>query len=194
MMHHDMSVCLLFRIARAATFAVVCVLLGTAAHAVAGGAVCGQALAGEMAVAFGAGLAATGRERGPGVILALLAITQVVLHVLLSSTPTSHGMGVVGGHLHLGAAPRPGMLLLHGFATVMTALWLARGESALWALLRLLGSYPSRLVLPWPQGASVAGQWRPAVPELAMPRSAATPRRVGDRGPPAPPPRPCLAV
>lgn len=195
MMHHDMSACLVFRVARAATFAVVCVLLSTVAHAVAGGAVCGHALAGELAVAFGAGLAATGRERGTGPILALLAFTQVVLHVLLSSSaPAPSGMEMVGGHLHLGPAPRPAMVLVHGCATVLTALWLARGESALWALLRLLGSYPYRLVLASPQAVGVPGRGRAAVPELAVPRSAATPRRVSDRGPPARPPRPRLAV
>jgi hypothetical protein len=33
--------------------------------------------------------------------------------------------------------PGVGMLAAHGLATVMTALWLARGEAALWSLLRL---------------------------------------------------------
>jgi hypothetical protein len=98
-----------------------------------------------LAVSFAAAVPATGRERGTEVIFSLLAAVQVVTHLLFSVAASPLVPQTVPvAHLHSGLVPGAGMLVAHGLATVMTALWLSRGEAVLWALLRRL---TGRLVL-----------------------------------------------
>ncbi|MFC7640018.1 MFS transporter [Streptosporangium lutulentum] len=76
-----------------------------------------------------------GRERSTATISVGLSILQLLLHELfafgdpagVSLVPHSHGKGL-GESL--------GMLVAHLTATLITGWWLARGEAALWALLR----------------------------------------------------------
>ncbi|MEV0349852.1 MFS transporter [Nonomuraea sp. NPDC050680] len=131
------------RLARSALFAAVCVTLAALAHWFADGT-----LPGPGHLALGAGLvtagaaALAGRERAPVPIAVLLGSAQVLLHALFS--------------WHAAPAPMPpghrpatdiGMVLCHLTATLVTGWWLARGETALWALLRRL-AVRLLLVLP----------------------------------------------
>ncbi|GHH69690.1 hypothetical protein GCM10017673_20530 [Streptosporangium violaceochromogenes] len=177
----------LFRLARSSAFAVVSLGLGVIAHAFAGGA--GTAVpvpsaAGGLALAFAAAFAATGRERGVGTILSLLAGTQGALHLLFAAT----GPAVpseVARHAHAGLVPGLAMLVAHGWAVGLTALWLARGEALLWGLLRRLGARLGPAVFDEPLPCPA----RPAVPagEPAVARSPLLLLRhaVSRRGPPA---------
>ncbi|MBG0817749.1 MFS transporter [Planomonospora sp. ID82291] len=170
-----------FRLARAAVLTAVCLGLSTAAHRFAGGAVSAPGAAGGTALAFAAALAAAGRERPAAVILPLLAGLQAALHLLFS---LSHPMpsAEAAGHVHSGLVPGLGMLVVHGWAVGLTALWLARGEAALWALLRRL---PVRLRL---LAAYAVPDLTPffAVPaaEPAPPRPAGLRHAMPRRGPP----------
>ncbi|GII79951.1 hypothetical protein Sru01_49330 [Sphaerisporangium rufum] len=141
-----MTAALPLRLARATVFAVVCLGLSVAAHRLGGGSVSAPAAAGALLLAFGAATAASGRERPMTVIFPLLAAVQVVLHVLFSfdHAPMVHS---VTGHMHMsGQAPGTGMLVAHAWVAGLSALWLARGEAALWGMLRRL-AVRSRLVL-----------------------------------------------
>ncbi|WP_230881856.1 MFS transporter [Planomonospora sp. ID91781] len=186
----------LLRITRAAAFAAVCIGLSTAAHLLAGGAICAQSAAGGLVLAFTAGLAAAGRERPLAVILPLLAGVQVALHVLFSLThaslthaslthaaPAAEVAGITG-HAHTGLAPSLGMLIAHGWAVALTALWLARGEAALWALLRRLPLRLRRLLrvfrLPDPVPFLTATSAEPVAPR----RTTLLRHAVHRRGPP----------
>ncbi|WP_223166880.1 MFS transporter [Nonomuraea sp. SYSU D8015] len=121
-------------------FAVVCCGLGALAHLLGGGIVTAPLAVTALAVSFAAAVPATGRERGTEAIFSLLVGVQVVLHLLFYAAPSLLApMAVPFGHSHSGLVPSAGMLVAHGLATVMTALWLSRGEAALWALLRRLG-------------------------------------------------------
>ncbi|MDF5752807.1 MFS transporter [Spongiactinospora sp. TRM90649] len=140
-----------FRLVRAAVFAVVCVGLSAAAHRVSGGTLSVAVVAGGLLLAFGAGAAASGRERSLAVILPLLAGTQVALHVLFS---LSHAPVVqeVTGHTHASTlAPGMGMLIAHAWAAGMSAMWLAKGEAALWGVLRRLAVRLRPMLVPYLQ-------------------------------------------
>ncbi|MET8987130.1 MFS transporter [Nonomuraea wenchangensis] len=131
----------MFRLLRTTAFAVVCCGLSAFAHLLGGGRVTALMAVAALMVSFVAAMPATGRERGGTAVFLLLAGVQVGLHLLFSFAPPVLPVlsGVPGGHAHSGLVPGVGMLVSHGLATVMTALWLARGEAVLWALLRHLG-------------------------------------------------------
>ncbi|GAA3155129.1 hypothetical protein GCM10010466_52600 [Planomonospora alba] len=131
-----MSARLPLRLARAAVFAVVCLGLSVAAHLFAGGRVSGAGALGGLALAFAAAAALSGRERTPAVIVPLLAGLQAAGHVVFSLT--GGAAPAAAPHTHSGLLPALGMLAMHGWAAVLVSLWLARGEAALWALLRRL--------------------------------------------------------
>ncbi|GGL50801.1 MFS transporter [Planomonospora parontospora] len=179
---HAMPASLPFRLARAAVFTAVCLGLGVAAHLFAGGPVSAPGAVGGTALAFAAALAAAGRERSAAVILPLLAGLQAALHLLFSLTHAVPPAEAAGQHAHSGLLPGLGMLVMHGWAVGLTALWLARGEAALWALLRRL---PVRLRLLL---AHAVPDLTPffAVPatEPAPPRPALLRHAVRRRGPP----------
>jgi hypothetical protein len=147
--------------------------------------------AGGLAVA-GAAVVLAGRERSPQAVIGSLVGMQVLLHQLF-------GVSTAGGpvlRLHLGHADGLGadlgMIAAHLTATLITGWWLARGESALWSVLRRLGVLAVRglrrvLAL---LTADAAGPRRPAVhaprhlfPAPCTRRLRQTLRR---RGPPLP--------
>ncbi|WP_371786592.1 MFS transporter [Streptosporangium subroseum] len=188
-----MSAGLTFRLARAAVFAVVCLGLGVVAHLSGGGGVsAGPAVCG-LAVAFLAALPASGGERGMGVIWPMLAGMQVAFHLLFSTGPLFFPaaflapLAETGGHPHSGLVPGLGMLVMHGAAGALTALWLSRGEAALWAALRYLAIRLCRLLLircettAAPPGVKHPGSSAPVVFRSALLRHA-----VSRRGPPSP--------
>ncbi|WP_327085070.1 MFS transporter [Nonomuraea sp. NBC_01738] len=129
------------RLARSAAFAAVGVSLAALAHSAAGGPwpalpVFCAGFAGLMTL----GGALSGRERSPVVVNAALVAGQLALHTAFSVTaPVPPGaIDALAGPDH-GLGQSTGMLLAHLAATVMTGWWLARGEAALFALLRRLG-------------------------------------------------------
>jgi hypothetical protein len=72
-------------------------------------------------VAFAAVFPLTARERSTVQVVIVLALVQVVLHEMLPTmVMAGHGHGVFG------------MVVAHGWATVLTGLWLAQGEAVLW--------------------------------------------------------------
>lgn len=179
-----MPAALPFRLARAAVFAVVCTGLGVLAHVFGGGAVSAPVAGAGLVLAFSAAFTASGRERGFCAVLALLAGLQLLLHLLFTF---AHAAGpldpvhVAGGHGHSGLVPGLGMLVMHGWAVALTAVWLARGEGLLWALLRRLAV---RLRLVWPAAVEVpfhAARHR----EPALLRSAVLRHSLSGRAPPS---------
>ncbi|MEU8175466.1 MFS transporter [Microbispora hainanensis] len=180
------------RLARAAAFTAVCLGLGVLAHLFNGGTVAPGALALGLPAVFAAALPLSGGERTLRAILPLLAALQVVLHALFAlSAPMSSTAHVLSGHVlagpamagHTHAGPGIGMLLGHGWAVVLTAVWLARGEAALWALLRRLAVRLTRIAAdPAPPVFAPPASPHPDGPRL--PRSLAPRHCVTRRGPP----------
>ncbi|MEO3807646.1 MFS transporter [Sphaerisporangium sp. B11E5] len=151
------------RLARAAAFTVVCVGLAVLGHRVAGGAgPAWQAVGvGGGAVVLLAALVA-GRERSPLTITLFLIGTQAGLHQLLGASA-----GGAPLRLHLtheaGLGADIGMLLAHLTATLITGWWLAQGESALWSVLRRVGTLAVRAlrrVLALLSGVPAGVPWR----------------------------------
>ncbi|MGN9839808.1 MFS transporter [Nonomuraea sp. H19] len=145
------------RLARTAAFSAVCVTLAALSHVLGGGSAPAPWAAGlGLAAVAGFGLALCGRERSTATINVVLAGAQLGLHELFAVDDTTAYVSV---HGHGGGlAINAGMLLAHLTATLITGLWLARGEAALWSLLRRLGR---RLVLLRPVAVPAV---RPSVP------------------------------
>ncbi|WP_449066173.1 MFS transporter, partial [Planomonospora algeriensis] len=136
-MAHVMLALLPLRLIRAAVFSAVCVTLAALGHVAAGGSgpEAWTLAAGASAVAC-LSVSLAGRERSAGTVTAVLTGAQLGLHELfaLDGGPAAASLA---GHLHdRGLGEGLGMLLAHLTATLITGWWLARGETALWALLR----------------------------------------------------------
>ncbi|MGC5009194.1 MFS transporter [Streptosporangium sp. DT93] len=172
-----------FRSARAAVFAVVCLGLSVTAHVLTGGSVSATSAAVALVLAFATALAVSGRERTVAVILPLLAGVQIVLHVLFSLAHATSPAELMG-HVHSGLLPGLGMLVAHGWAVGLTALWMARGEAVLWAMLRGLGVRLRRVLIAFVTPVRVPLLTASTVePEVL--RSAVLRHVVSGRGPPA---------
>ncbi|MDP9842372.1 MFS transporter [Streptosporangium lutulentum] len=173
---------LTFRLARAAAFSAVCLGLSVTAHVLAGNQVSAPSAAGGLALAFLTALGASGRERTPAVIMPVLVGLQAVLHLLFSfAHATSHVE--ITGHVHSGLLPDLGMLVAHGWAAGLTSLWLARGEAALWAMLRRL-DVRLRLLLVVCADPAYTAFLPSRTAEPAILRSAILRHAVSRRGPP----------
>ncbi|MFC7586597.1 hypothetical protein ACFQYP_24800 [Nonomuraea antimicrobica] len=81
------------RLARAAVFAAVCVVVSAAGHVLAGGApVAVAALCAGVVAAFVPAFALGARERGPEVVVGVTAGVQILLHELFArSAPCPAG-------------------------------------------------------------------------------------------------------
>ncbi|MDP9862357.1 MULTISPECIES: MFS transporter [Streptosporangium] len=175
------------RVMRAAAFSAVCVMLAALGHLAAGGS--GPApwamATGTSAVTVLAVLLA-GRERSTATISVGLSAMQLFLHELfaygdpsgIALTAHPHGQGLGEGL---------GMLIAHLTATLVTGWWLARGEAALWALLRAAGRRLGALLLLLPSPTAPAPPAR-AAGAADVPAPARSPLRhtVSRRGPPLP--------
>ncbi|MEV0199578.1 MFS transporter [Nonomuraea sp. NPDC050691] len=193
------------RLARTAVFSAVCVVLASLAHVAGGGT---APAPGTAALGLGAAsvlaLALAGRERHPLTINLALVAAQAVLHELFSAGgPTGyvavhlHGSPAAGVSLAVdagapagpGLAVDAGMLTAHLTATLLTGWWLARGEAALWSLLRRLhdglGRHLGRVLLAgvFPALPS-ARQAPPVVRVRAVPLDPALRHCQARRGPP----------
>jgi hypothetical protein len=137
-----------FRLLRAAVFAAVSASASLLLHLWAGGHAPGPLQAAvAFALVFAAAYAAGGRQRGFAVLAPLCVLSQWGLHELfqIGAEPAGHehGAGL-------------GMLLVHAAAALAQASWLARGESALAALLDLLTLFWARAVRVLGAGVLVA--------------------------------------
>ncbi|RRR75707.1 hypothetical protein [Streptomyces sp. RP5T] len=201
------------RTVRAAVFAAVCVLLAALGHVLMSGAqVPGRTLAAGLVATGGAGWCLAGRERGLPLIVAVVVAAQTALHSAFSlAQPTVAAPDMGGTHMEsmhmsgmdsLDAAPMGtssgvdalsflvpfGMYAAHLLAALLTGLWLAYGERAVFRVLRAAAGWlaaPLRLLL-------LASPVVPERPRPARrPRSQRAPRLVllshaiTHRGPPA---------
>lgn len=116
------------RVLRAATLATVAVVLGTSAHAAAGGCLELVAIAGALVVMAPASWILVCREVSGPVLAGWLALGQVFVHLLLHAACAGEG-----------AEPRQAVLMpaVHVAAVAGSAVALRAGEAGLWAARRL---------------------------------------------------------
>ncbi|WP_285777068.1 MFS transporter [Microtetraspora sp. NBRC 13810] len=179
------------RLARSAAFSVVCVALAALGHGLAGGTgPAAWAVAAGGTVVMLLATATAGRERSAAVISVGLIATQLFLHELFALDGSTASLST---HLHGGGSglgESVGMLAAHLTATLITGWWLARGEAALWSLLRRLGSAVTRRLGALLRRTGSAPRPLPPVPAAGR-RPAASPaavlrHTVIRRGPPLP--------
>ncbi|WP_422934736.1 hypothetical protein [Sinomonas sp. P47F7] len=197
----------LFRLSRAATVAGATVFLAAGAHTAAGGALPDPLiLAGVLALVLAGVMPLSTRKISAPVMVAVLSVTQFALHeafgILSETSASAPALAPGAAHVHmLGAAgsgygghtagahalsahtlsDSPAMLAAHAIATLATALLLAKGEAALWALLAWLRPLVRLL-------AAAVLHPTPAVPaftEELLPRVWRSLRLPALRGPPA---------
>lgn len=180
-----------WRRVRAALLTVTTLGLAVAAHAAGGGHLpTWWALVALAVPTTCVGVLVTARRLSGPVVLGVLGGGQLLLHLGLSALATGHCGTLVANHhdVVVGActAGEPHttnawMLTTHVVATLLTAVLLARGEQALWAVLDRLAPLVVALVLPVPPVRIRLRQWEnPVVPR---PRSAVAVVPVR-RGPP----------
>ncbi|NUP64861.1 MAG: MFS transporter [Nonomuraea sp.] len=171
------------RLARTAAFAAVCVTLAALAHMAGGGARPDPSAAAlGLAAVSALGLALSGRERSTVTINVVLGVAQFGLHELFAAGSPSSYVFEPHGHGE-GLAVNAMMLTAHLTATLVTGWWLARGEVALWSLLRRLGL---RLM---PMLLAVVPAVRPFAPVVrtrVVPLQPGFRHRMARRGPPLP--------
>ncbi|MFF0775175.1 MFS transporter [Nonomuraea wenchangensis] len=172
------------RLARTAAFSAVCVTLAALAHLLGGGSGPAPWAAGlGLAASAGLGLALTGRERSAPVVNVVLVGAQLGLHELFARAG-SQSIAYVPVHGHgQGLAVNAGMLTAHLTATLLTGVWLARGEAALWALLRRAGR---RLTLLRPVAVPAVRPRPPVAAPRAVPLAPVLRHCLARRGPPLP--------
>ena len=188
-----------FRFSRALAVTTASFSLAAGAHALAGGTLpAPEILLGLLALALAPVMILAQTKITAPVMMVLLGAGQLALHqafdaftVSAAFIPTAsghlHGQAVAGtlasGPLMTGHTAAPGalMLALHALATLATALILARGEAAVWALaawLRPLVRLLAALVLP-------AMPEVPAPPVVFVPSRWRSLRLPARRGPPS---------
>ncbi|MFI7106122.1 hypothetical protein ACIBK9_07450 [Nonomuraea sp. NPDC050227] len=210
------------RALRAAVFTAVCVLASAALHTLVGGtAIAPGPLALAVAATFAAAYAAGSRPRGWAPLLAMCVAAQYGLHELFdasesaryglshlldASSPSFGGplAGPFGGQFGGPSAGSPagavahghgssGMVVIHLAVAVSSSWWLARGDAALAALLRLSTIRLARLwavlcawlsvLAPPPAGPARAC---PLWPPVAGHRALLLAPVLSRRGPPRP--------
>ncbi|GAA3890552.1 hypothetical protein [Streptomyces sedi] len=195
----------MLRATRAAVFSALCVVLAISSHT----ATSGDSVSWRLLPVVWAGIwigvwSFTERERGPVAVIAATLGTQLLLHGAFSLghavnaarlSPAPHaGHAAPGGHLAPAVDSGHGLLdgswamtVGHVVMALVSAVWLWRGERALFALLRwaahrVLGPPPRPARPPGPAAPAGLGPTRegPLAP-------LACPRPLGSRGPPARP-------
>lgn len=201
-----------FRVSRALTVAAATLLLAAAAHLSAGGHLPpAPVMAALSAIVILTAVLVAGRRLTAPVLAAYLASGQFTLHLAFSALASPNNpqpgagagastgahvhalpvhapvpAGTVTAHEHLSTDTSPLMLGLHLAAILATALIMARGEAAVWAVAHWL-----RPLLGLPQPAAVESGIR--IPVRAWDAVPARSRSFGRppvRGPPADTKRP----
>jgi hypothetical protein len=191
------------RFPRAVAVTAAVFALAALAHMLAGGELPGPNIAlGLLVLVLAPVMVLTKIRITAPVMAGLLGAGQLALHEAFDALSVSSGFTAVsGGHLHgtgaalpsaaalmpeHTAAPGALMLVLHTAATLTTALLLARGEAALWALaawLRPLIRLLTAVLIPdWPR--------LPAPPLTVIPSRWRSLRLPALRGPPCAHPAP----
>ncbi|MFJ2033804.1 MFS transporter [Streptosporangium sp. NPDC087985] len=175
------------RLTRAAAFSAVCVVLAALGHVAAGGSgPAPWAITTGTAVVTALATLLAGRERSTTTINVSLAALQLFLHELfaygdpsgISLTTHPHGQGLSEGL---------GMLIAHLTVALVTGWWLARGEAALWALLRSAGRRLGRMLRLLPAPATPGPRMGAVFPPVApAPARGVLRHTVSRRGPPLP--------
>lgn len=178
-----------FRLTRATAFSLVSTGLGTVAHVLAGGCLTLPAVTVGWGAALVAGLWLARRERTLGSILPVLGTVQAVLHLYFcyacEAGTASFGQTLahLGHHVSCMPAPSLGMIAMHGWAVALAALWLARGEAAVWALARRVRARLAVLLFGTPRlGVPAVRGVRGRGPEVLRPALLGGVPRL--RGPP----------
>ncbi|MER5421184.1 MFS transporter [Streptosporangium roseum] len=173
------------RLMRAAAFSAVCVMLAALGHLAAGGSgPAPWAMATGTTTVTALAVLLAGRERSTATISVALSAMQLFLHELFAYGDPS-GISLTA-HPH-GLGEGLGMLVAHLTATLITGWWLARGEAALWALLRAAGGRLGAALRLLPCPVAPALPARTAVPAVVpAPARAALRHTVSRRGPPLP--------
>ena len=175
-----------FRFSRAVVLTAAIFILAAAAHVFAGGSLPEPAIAcGLLVLTLAPVMVLTSVKICAPAMAAALGSAQIVLHGAFNALSVSVGFSPVGGeHLHgAGSSSLPAaslmaghpaepafpMLALHALATLLTALALARGEAALWALaawlrpllllLTAMAIHPLTPLPAWPD-AVIVSRWR----------------------------------
>ncbi|MEV5830947.1 hypothetical protein AB0L25_35815 [Spirillospora sp. NPDC052242] len=185
---------------RAASFAASCAGLAALGHLFGGGSLDPAATLAGFLIILVPALALTGRERTRASILPATALSQVVLHFLLTAAHGTHGTAPaapaapMGGGAGMegmdhGGAPGLTMLLMHAVSVLVTSAWLEWGEARLCAMVRQLAGWvlrPLVFLMYLAAGQSPAGP-RPSVRARAderEPVQAVLRYAVVRRGPP----------
>lgn len=190
-----------FRLPRSAAVAAVILALATGGHALAGGQLPPTPIMAACTALVLLGVVLVTRWKLTATALAgILCAGQWMLHTAfsaLSETPpagpgpvphlhtaAAAGAGMAAAHelphSHLPADLDPPMLGAHILATLVTAVLLARGEAALWALAAWLRPFAGIPAVP----ILVTSQTVPPVPRRALVRRWRVLRRHPLRGPP----------
>lgn len=141
------------RVWRGLLLAAASLAIPTAAHVAAGGGAPTQGPFLFGAVLLGAAcIALADRQRTPGGIAGVIALSQPLLHGLLALS--GHGSAMV--------VPTPRMLLAHAVATVVLTVLLAGGEAVVWSMAALAGTVLG-------SAAKVLMSWSPNVARLTNP-------------------------
>ncbi|GAB3920804.1 hypothetical protein GCM10029976_006890 [Kribbella albertanoniae] len=126
-----------FRAARAAMFAATCVLLAALGHVLMSGTpIPGWAIVLAFAVVGTAAWFVTDCERGIPFVLVSTVMVQAMLHTVFT-TAQAHPVTppMTPGHEMTGTSSY-GMLAVHLVAALLSGLWLAYGERAVFTVLR----------------------------------------------------------
>lgn len=185
-----------FRFPRAVAFTAAMVALAAGAHVLAGGILPQPAIvAGIVALVLAPVTMLSKTQINAPAMIGLLGSSQLVLHSAFDAFSVSASFTPAAGtHVHDAVAPAaaalmpghaaaPGalMLALHAAATLATALVLAKGEAAVWALaawLRPLVRFLAAVAIPeWPH--------LPAPAAVVIPFRWRNLRLPALRGPPA---------
>lgn len=130
------------RALRGSVLAAVNAVLAVAAHVAAGAALPDGALTVLTTIGVAAaGTALADRRRGPFAMLAAVAVTQVLLHLLLAAQGGHHPAmtaAVTSGAVTSGVMGGAAMMAAHAVAVVVTAALLAGAESALFTVAGVL--------------------------------------------------------
>jgi hypothetical protein len=164
---------------RGVLLAVCAAALSVTAHRLADGGLPDPAMTGLLTALFGWTASTLARRaRGPVATITLLGAAQLVMHLLLTTLADHHDMAAAPGGTGFG------MVAAHAFATLVTALLLARADATLLTVLAVLRAILPRLLtpLPVPSAAPVLVPARVAGPDHLV---GVDLRRIrGRRGPP----------
>ncbi|MCY0943872.1 hypothetical protein [Streptomyces antarcticus] len=144
--------------------------------AAAAGAGSGDGMAGMAGMADMAGMAHGGSAAGPGAMVGMVGMAGVAD---LGSTVGAGAMDGLAGMVAMAGHGGVGMLAAHVLAGLFCALWLARGEAAVFRLARVLGSAALHTARPLARAVALVRARVVPAPAPPAPRPAhVRPRRL----------------